>query len=400
MNRTFRTIMLLAVLVAVVFATVQCAAPATPAAPAAATKAPAAAATTAPAVAPAATKAPAAAATTAPAAAATTAPAAAATKAAATAAPAAVPTSAGAVPPAGPEPVYNFDPAGTKPNKPYKIAVVLKNFTNPFWLTHQKAAEKAAKDFGIEVTVLAPSKPDNVEEQIRIVEDLIQKKVDGVVLAPANTQAIATAVQKLNEAKIPVVYDNTRGSGGDFVAYVGADNILIGKVMGEEMCKRMGGKGQVLTLEGMPGQQTADDRLKGVNDAFKACAGLTVTTQTAHWTRAEGMQVTENLLQRVKDLGGIVGIGGEMALGAVEGLLSAKVPNDKILVQGMDVYPDIAKAIETGTMDYTISQAPEKQAYWSIALLIKHLNGEKVPQEVRTPVVVVDKANLNQYREE
>jgi len=111
------------------------------------------------------------------------------------------------------EPVYKLD-TKVKPAKPYKIAVVLKNFTNPFWLTHQKAADQAGKDLGVIITVLAPTKPDNVEEQIRILEDLISQKVDAVVVAPANTQAIAAGVQKLNAAKIPVVYDNTRGSGG------------------------------------------------------------------------------------------------------------------------------------------------------------------------------------------
>jgi ABC-type sugar transport system substrate-binding protein len=153
----------------------------------------------------------------------------------------------------GQEPVYQFD-TKVKPAKPYKIAVVVKNFTNPFWLTHQKAAEQAGKDFGLDITVLAPTKPDNVEEQIRILEDLISKKVDAVVVAPANTQAIAAGVRKLNAAKIPVVYDNTRGSGGDFVAYIGADNILVGRTMAEEMAKRLGGKGKLLVLEGMPGQ--------------------------------------------------------------------------------------------------------------------------------------------------
>lgn len=300
---------------------------------------------------------------------------------------------------APPEPVYDFDPTVT-PSRPYKIALVLKNFTNPFWLTHQKAGERAAQDFGVEVTVLAPSKPDNVEEQIRIVEDLIQKGVDGVVIAPANTQAIATAVQKLNEAGIPVVYDNTRGSGGDYVAYIGADNILVGQTMGREMCERLGGKGKVLVLEGMPGQQTADDRRKGANQALAECPDLTVVSQTAHWTRVEGMQVTENVLQRFPDLDGVIGIGGEMALGAIEAIQDAGMSKDNVLIQAMDVYPDIAEAVKSDDIDYTISQAPGNQAYWSIALMIKYLNGEEVPKEIRTPVVVVTKDNVDQYAEE
>jgi ABC-type sugar transport system substrate-binding protein len=296
-----------------------------------------------------------------------------------------------------PEPVYKFD-TKVKPAKPYRIAVVLKNFTNPFWLTHQKAAEQAGKDFGLEITVLAPTKPDNVEEQIRILEDLVSKKVDAVVLAPANTQAIAAGVRKLNAAKIPVVYDNTRGSGGDFVAYIGADNILVGRTMAEEMVKRMGGKGKLLVLEGFPGQQTADDRLKGVKEVLAKNPGIQVISQTGKWTLDEGRNVTENTLQRWPDLNAIIGIGGEMSLGAVEAVKAAG-KDGKVIISSMDVYPAQVAAVKAGKVDYTISQAPGDQAYWSVVAAIRALNGEKVPQEIRTPVVIVTKENVDKYAE-
>lgn len=297
----------------------------------------------------------------------------------------------------GQEPVYQFD-TKVKPAKPYKIAVVVKNFTNPFWLTHQKAAEQAGKDFGLEITVLAPTKPDNVEEQIRILEDLVSKKVDAVVLAPANTQAIAAGVRKLNAAKIPVVYDNTRGSGGEFVAYIGADNILVGRTMAEEMVKRMGGKGKLLVLEGFPGQQTADDRLKGVKEVLAKNPGIQFISQTGKWTLDEGRNVTENTLQRWPDLNAIIGIGGEMSLGAVEAVKAAG-KEGKIIISSMDVYPAQVAAVKAGKVDYTISQAPGDQAYWSVVAAIRALNGEKVPQEIRTPVVIVTKENVDKYAE-
>jgi ribose transport system substrate-binding protein len=297
----------------------------------------------------------------------------------------------------GQEPVYQFD-TKVKPAKPYKIAVVVKNFTNPFWLTHQKAAEQAAKDFGLDITVLAPTKPDNVEEQIRILEDLVTKKVDAVVLAPANTQAIAAGVRKLNAAKIPVVYDNTRGSGGEFVAYIGADNVLVGRTMAEEMVKRMGGKGKLLVLEGFPGQQTADDRLKGVKEVLAKNPGIQFISQTGKWTLDEGRNVAENTLQRWPDLNAIVGIGGEMSLGAVEAVKGAG-KEGKVIISSMDVYPAQVAAVKAGKVHYTISQAPGDQAYWSVVAAIRALNGEKVPQEIRTPVVIVTKENVDKYAE-
>jgi ABC-type sugar transport system substrate-binding protein len=307
-------------------------------------------------------------------------------------------TQASAAAPAGPEPVYKFD-TKVKPAKPYKIAVVLKNFTNPFWLTHQKAADQAGKDLGVSITVLAPTKPDNVEEQIRILEDLVSKKVDAVVVAPANTQAIATGVKKLNAAKIPVVYDNTRGSGGDFVAYIGADNVLVGRTMAEEMAKRMAGKGKLLVLEGMPGQQTADDRLKGVKEVLAKNPGIEVASQTGKWTLDEGRNVSENTLQRWPDLKAILCIGGEMALGAAEAVKAAG-KDGKIIISSMDVYPAQVAALKSGKIDFTISQAPQDQAYWSVVAAIRALNGEKVPQEIRTPVVIVTKENVDKYAEQ
>lgn len=297
----------------------------------------------------------------------------------------------------GQEPVYKFDTKG-KPAKPYKIAVVLKNFTNPFWLTHQKAAEQAGKDMGVNITVLAPTKPDNVEEQIRSLEELITKRVDAVVVAPANTQAIAAGVQKLNVAKIPVVYDNTRGSGGDFVPYIGADNILVGRTMANEMVKRMGGKGKLLVLEGMPGQQTADDRLKGVKEVLAKHPGIQFVSQTGKWTLDEGRNVAENTLQRWPDLNAILCIGGEMALGAAEAVKAAG-KEGKIIISSMDVYPAQVAAVKAGKVHYTISQAPQDQAYWSVVAAIRALNGEKVAKEIRTPVVVVTKENVDKYAE-
>jgi ribose transport system substrate-binding protein len=299
---------------------------------------------------------------------------------------------------ASPEPVYKFD-TKVKAAKPYKIAVVLKNFTNPFWLTHQKAAERAGKDLGVAVTVLAPTKPDNVEEQVRILEDLVIKKVDAVVVAPANTQAIAAGVKKLIAAKIPVVYDNTRGSGGDFVAYIGADNTLVGRTMAEEMVKRMGGKGKLLVLEGMPGQQTSMDRVAGVKEILAKNPGIEYISQTAKWTLDEGRNVTENTLQRWPDLKAILCVGGEMALGAAEAVKGAG-KEGKVIISSMDVNAPQVTAVKAGRIDFTVSQAPGDQAYWSVVAAVRALNGEKVPQEIRTPVIIVVKDNVEKYAEE
>jgi ribose transport system substrate-binding protein len=72
----------------------------------------------------------------------------------------------------------------------------------------------------------------------------------------------------------------------------------------------------------------------------------------------------------------------------------------KVIISSMDVYPAQVAAVKAGKVDFTISQAPQDHAYWSVVAAVKSLNGEKVPQEIRTPVVVVTKENVDKYAEQ
>jgi len=148
----------------------------------------------------------------------------------------------------------------------------------------------------------------------------------------------------------------------------------------------------------MPGQQTADDRLKGVKEVLAKNKGIEYISQTAHWTIDEGRNVTEDTLQRQPDLKAILCVGGDMALGAAEAVKGAG-KEGKIIVSGMDVNQPLVDAVKAGKIDFTVSQAPMDQAYWSVVAAIRALNGAKVPKEIRTPVIIVTKENVDKYAE-
>src|SRR6266536_3543299 len=100
---------------------------------------------------------------------------------------------------------YVFAQAG-KPT----IAFFVKNVTNPFWKGCRIGAEKAAKELGVNLEVVAPTKPDNIEEQTRLVEDWIVKKPDSFVFVPVDYQALVPSIQKATKAGIPIVNYNNR----------------------------------------------------------------------------------------------------------------------------------------------------------------------------------------------
>src|SRR5690606_20979407 len=103
------------------------------------------------------------------------------------------------------------------------VAFFVKNVTNPFWKACRIGAEKAAKDLNLDLEVVAPTKPDNIEEQTRLVEDWIVKKPDAFVFVPVDFKALVPSIQKVNKAGIPVIGYNNRMTDIEQVTYIGSD---------------------------------------------------------------------------------------------------------------------------------------------------------------------------------
>lgn len=290
-----------------------------------------------------------------------------------------------------------FDPS-IAADENYEIALVVKNFQSAFWAQHVDGAELAAEELGITLTSHAPEKPENIEEQIAILEDLITKGVDCIALAPTNTESIAAGIVKLNEAGIPVVYDNTRGSGGDFLAYVGIDNYSVGFQLGEYVAEQMGFEGNLLLLEGVPGQSTSDLRSNGAREALAQYPDITVESQPANWSYAEASDITTNMLTKWGgDLDAIISAGAGMSEGAAEAIKAYGLAQDDVVVGSFDVTAEVVEAIRNGDVDFTINQQPFYQAYYSISACVQHLNGLEVPQEIGTPVAFVTMDNLAEH---
>jgi ribose transport system substrate-binding protein len=295
-------------------------------------------------------------------------------------------------------PVRNFN-ANIKAARKYNIAIVVKSQAIPVWESHLIAASKAGQAMGVNILQYAPAKADNVEEQKRILEDLATKGVDCVVLAPANSQAVQGPVASLTKKGIPVVYDNTLGAGDDYLSFVGVDSYEAGQVIGKAVGERMGGKGKLLILEGVPGQQTSDDRVKGIKDFVgKNYPAIRYKSISAHWQFDEGRQITEDTLQSWPDLNGIVSVGGNMGEGAAEAI-AASGRQGKVVIGSFDVNAPTVAALKERKLAFTVSQSVYEQAYWSVGACVMALNGKPVPRTILTPINVVVPAEVAKYDE-
>jgi ribose transport system substrate-binding protein len=276
------------------------------------------------------------------------------------------------------------------------VALVVKTLNNAFFIDMEQGARAAADSLGLELVVQAPEREIDVEKQMQIVENLVQRRVGVLVLVPSGSREIVPAVVKANEAGIPVVIADTRvdgaalgRAGGRIASFIGSDNVDGGRLAGEFVARRLGGRGRVAVIEGIPGHETGDSRLRGFREALAKHPGITiVSSQTANWERDQAFNVTQNTLQSHPNVQAIFAANDVMALGAVEAVRAAG-GTGRIAVVGFDAQDDARAAVREGRMDATIAQNPREMGRLAVITAHRILRGEAVPAEQPVPIELV-----------
>ena len=138
-----------------------------------------------------------------------------------------------------------------------RIGLVISTQNNPFFVTLKEGAEAKAKELGHDLIVL--DSQDNPAKELGNVEDLLVKGVDVLLINPTDSDAVVSSVKAANRSKIPVVTLDRAANGGNVVSHVASDNVLGGEMAGNFIVEKLGGKGKVVELEGIPGTTAARD---------------------------------------------------------------------------------------------------------------------------------------------
>lgn len=265
-----------------------------------------------------------------------------------------------------------------KANEDYKIGYIAKNTTNPYMIVQAEGVKKAGEDMGFTAVTQAPSTADSVEEQVKIMEDMIQQEMDVIIVHCADSNGIMPGVRKAQEAGILVLTIGTPAAEDTFLR-TGVDYYETGYTIATEMAEALGGKGNIIILEGPPGAANAIERLNGIQDAFANYPDIEiVASQTANFKRTEGMSVTENLLQKYTDVQGLIGCNDESALGGLQALKAAGMTD--VLVAGFDGSVDATNAVASGEMFASYNTDPFGSGYIACAYAVKNLNDGSEPE--------------------
>ena len=278
--------------------------------------------------------------------------------------------------------------------KKWVIGGTLMNTSEPFYLDLEKGWRDAAKEFGADVIVT--SAEGDLAAQISQAEDFIVKKVDAMILIPADSAGIVPAVEKANAANIPVLTADINAEGGKIVSFVASDNYLGGVLAADYLAKAIGAEGEVVIL-GHPSVTSTFQRTKGFIDTMQAKYPKVKIVQhlELQFTRDDAMKKTEDMLVTYPNLKGIFGaFGGDAGLGALAAVDAAG--RKGIQIVNFDAIPESRKLIFEGNtiLGGDVAQFPYDIGYQSMKAAIAFLRGVQVPAETQVDVALVQKDDL------
>jgi ribose transport system substrate-binding protein len=283
-----------------------------------------------------------------------------------------------------------------------QIAVIPKGATHEYWKSLHEGADKAGKEFGVDIIWKSSVQEDDREGQIKVVEDFVTKGVSGIVLAPLDATALKGPVVEAQNSKIPVVIIDSAVNGVDTVSFVATDNEKGGHIAGAELARLLNGKGKVVMLRYQVGSASTEAREKGFLDEIKKSPGIQIVSDNQYGgaTVESAQKASENLLAPLKKADGSLSIDGiytpneSTAFGMLR-VLQDSGQAGKVHFVGFDANPKLIDGLKAGQIDGLVVQNPRNMGYLGVKAIVDSIHGKPVDKRIDTGATLVTKANLS-----
>lgn len=283
------------------------------------------------------------------------------------------------------------------PSKP-KIALIMKSLANEFFSTMADGAKKhqAANAGTYDLVVNGIKNETDLAEQVNLVEQMVAQQVNAIVIAPADSKALVTALKRAKDAGILVVnIDNKLDAdvlkqANVTVPFVGPDNRAGARKVAEVLAKQLKAGDAVAIIEGIPTAYNGQQRRLGFEDTMKAAGMNIVTVQSGNWEMDKANNVASSILSEHSNLKAILCANDNMALGAVAAI-QAVGKSGQVLVVGFDNIGAVKPMLSDGRVIATADQHADQLAVFGIEAALKILKGEAPPGDQTTAVDLVTK---------
>jgi ribose transport system substrate-binding protein len=283
---------------------------------------------------------------------------------------------------------------GCRQNTKRVVGLVPKGANHIFWKTVHAGGLKAAQEFGFEIEWNAPTLEIDSSRQIEIVESMINRRLDGIALAPVDKRALVGVVERGAKLGIPVAIFDSGIDTAQRISYVATNNTEGGRMAARRMGEVLGGKGKVGIVGFMPGSASTMEREDGFQDEVRTKFPRieVVALQFGMADRAKAMAATENMLTAHPDLAGLFADNESSSVGAVQALKSRG--NRKVKLVAFDASEQLVSDLREGWIDALVVQNPFKMGYEAVRAVGLKLAGQTPPSLVDSGATLVVRENL------
>ena len=287
--------------------------------------------------------------------------------------------------------------------KKLTIAVIPKGTSHEFWKSIHAGAIKAQRELStngapVEIIWKGPLREDDREQQIQVVEGFTSQGVNGIVLAPLDSRALARPVEEAKNAGVPTVIIDSALESNSIASFVATDNRKGGMLGADRLGEVLGGKGKVILLRYAEGSASTEEREAGFLQEMKQKfpnIELISTDQYAGATRDTAKRASENLLNRLgDDLQGIFCPNESTTAGMLSALQDIGKAG-KVMFVGFDTSQTFVDAMRAKQLQGIVVQNPFNMGYLGVRTMVEQLQGKQVEKRIDTGVTMITPENLD-----
>lgn len=280
-----------------------------------------------------------------------------------------------------------------------EIAVIVKTTNSDFWQNVKKGSNDAAsKAKGYTATFQGAASDTDLAGQVALVENAVNRKVAGIVLAPSDPDALIPAMKKAWEAKIPVVLiDSAASDAGKayYQSFLATDNKAAGEMSAKTLIDKIGTTGKIAIMSYTAGSGSEIGRVGGFTDYIKKHSKLQIVGPFySNSQMGTALNQTTDVLAANPDLKGIFGANEPTAIGMGRALVQAGKAG-KVVAIGFDGNADLQGFVKNGTIEAIAVQSAYEMGNLGVKTVMELVEGKKVPAFRDTGVLMVNKKNID-----
>jgi ribose transport system substrate-binding protein len=288
-------------------------------------------------------------------------------------------------------------------SKPLNIAVIIKATDSDYWEYMTVGAENYAKTHpNVRITVYGPPSETDAEQQVSILENVIAKKPDGILIASISSDAPVPDVENAMQEGIPVVTVDNRLKTKDVAAFLATDNLKAGALAADQLVQAIKAvgeepKGKIGMISAYAGVQVLTKRDDGFTAQLHKIAPELHILPVRYINNdvQQAMSAANDLLLANQDIVGFFGDNNHSGDG-VALALSSSGKAGKVPAVAFDSDPQEVKALGSGVLSALIVQDPYEMGYKGMDYLVRAIHKEKLPAYTDTGAYAVTKANMNE----